>query len=63
MSMIYTSDVICPDCKSRLSDNDKVADCLSSDKFEFCGVDEAETGFIYVCECGKEFIVPFRESE
>lgn len=52
---ICTSDVICPDCKSRLDDYD--------DKFEFCGVDEAETGFIYVCECGKEFIVPFRKSE
>lgn len=46
--------VVCPDCDRSLSD--------AVGKFEFCGVNDDETGFIYLCVCGKTFVVPFEKS-
>ena len=52
---ISESSVVCPDCKKSLIED--------ADDFEFCGVNGAETGFIFICACGKQFVVRFEKSD
>jgi hypothetical protein len=51
---ISESSVVCPRCKKSLIED--------AESFEFCGVNAIETGFIFICVCGNQFVVRFEKS-
>lgn len=55
LRQVNEMNIVCPDCGRILYED--------ADKFECCGIDDNETGFIYLCFCGKTFVVPFEKSD